>query len=80
MLTKEILSLLGRKGKNLAGQYFRDNVQAAMNSPNKDWFSTGYNNLVLRSVNHGLAGIGSEVRLESISSNTANAVGNRIDP
>lgn len=77
MFKNEILSLLGRKGKKIAGEYYSQYESIKMIQ--KDWFSGGFNQLVTDAVNHALSQIGSESRIEILSSNTANAVASKID-
>jgi hypothetical protein len=77
MLKKEVLQLLGRKGKTIAGDYYRANEKNPQYT--KDWFTVGFRVLVTDSVNHALKQIGNEDVIDVLSTNTANAVGSAID-
>lgn len=77
MLKKEVLALLGRKGKLIAGDYYRANEK--IDKYRNDWFKTGFRNLVTDAVNHALVTLDKTERIETLTTNTANAVGSAID-
>lgn len=79
MLTKEVMSLLGRKGKSIANVYYKANEADAMNNPDKTWFSSGFNALVTRSINHALETMGKPERVPQLTSSTANSVASKFE-
>lgn len=79
MKTAEIVSLLGAKGRMIAGKYYTDHLQDAEFN-DKNWFSTGFKNLVSKSVNHALEVMGKTERVSIQNDNIANGVANKINP
>jgi hypothetical protein len=77
MKFKEVLAMMPKQAKIEAAKFYRDNEKQAVCQ--RDWLSGGFESLVTRAVNHGLAVTLTEGRIETLSSNTANAVASRLE-